>query len=228
MLLIDDDRELGRMISQFMADTGFHVECAVDGLAGVTRAQAEKFDVILLDVGLPELDGFSALYRIRRTQETPVIMLTSRSTVPDRLTGLNNGADDYLAKPFDPDELVARIRAVMRRFNPCGPAGAVRDYGPIRIDEAERTVFVHNKRIDLTAIEFEVLLMLCHFAGKVVTRDSLTIAILDREPSFFDRSLDVHVSRIRSKLGDAGKLIRTIRGEGYILTGAEEKHGALP
>lgn len=216
------------MMSQFMAEAGFQVECAVDGLSGVALAQSQKFDVILLDVGLPQLDGFSVLHRIRRTLDTPIIMLTSRITLPDRLIGLNNGADDYLAKPFDPDELVARIRAIIRRYNPRDPAAAVRDFGSIRINETERTVLVDGKQIELTAIEYEVLLMLCHSAGRVVTRDALTQAAQDRQPSFFDRSLDVHVSRIRNKLGKAGRSIRTIRGEGYALTGPEGKNDAVP
>jgi DNA-binding response OmpR family regulator len=215
------------MMSQFMAEAGFEMECAIDGLSGVMRAQARKFDVILLDVGLPQLDGFSVLHRIRRTLETPIIMLTSRSMIQDRLAGLNNGADDYLAKPFDPDELVARIRAVMRRYNPRNRASAVSDFGAIRIHETERAVFADGKQVELTAIEYEVLLMLCHSAGRVVTRDALTLAILNRQPSFFDRSLDVHVSRIRNKLGKAGRSIRTIRGEGYALTGMEGRHRAV-
>jgi DNA-binding response OmpR family regulator len=228
VLLVDDDRQLGRLMSQFMAEEGFEVECSTDGISGLERAQAKRFDVILLDVGLPELDGFSVLHQMRRTMETPIVMLTSRSTIPDRLAGLNNGADDYLSKPFDPDELVARIRAVLRRYAPEHRTAGVREFGAIRIDEAERAVFAHGKRVEMTAIEYELLLMLSHSAGRVVTRDALTVAILDRQPSFFDRSLDVHVSRVRTKLGEAGRAIKTVRGEGYTLTAVEEKHVEIP
>lgn len=227
ILLIDDDRELGRLMSQFMAGAGLDVQCATDGLSGVEQAQAKQFDAILLDVGLPQLDGFSVLHQLRRTMETPVIMLTSRTTIPDRLAGLNNGADDYLAKPFDPDELVARIRAVLRRSMPGHRPPESGTFGAIRIVEAERAVFVHNRRVDMTAIEYELLLMLSHSAGRVVTRDALTLAILDRRPNFFDRSLDVHISRIRTKLGKQGKAIRTIRGEGYTFTAGEKKHAKV-
>jgi DNA-binding response OmpR family regulator len=229
LLLIDDDCNLGRLMAQFLEEANLLLECAPDGLIGLERASNEQFDLILLDVGLPSLDGFSVLQKIRQTIETPVIMLTSRNTVRDRLAGLNSGADDYLPKPFDPDELVARIRAVMRRYDPAHRRVAlVRNIGAIRIAEAERTVSVHGEPVEMTSIEFEVLLMLSLSPGQVVTRDALTRAILGRTPNFFDRSLDVHVSRIRAKLGKVGKMIRTIRGEGYMLTNEEAKHVAIP
>ncbi len=216
LLLIDDDVALCRLMSLYLHRSGFRVVCSADGQDGAARAIAEPHDLVLLDVTLPVLDGFAALHQIRRSSTVPVIMLTSRNLTSDRRTGLDNGADDYLCKPFDPDELVSRIRAVLRRSQT--PTSAEwESLGPLRLSATRREAFSGSVRVDLTAVEFELLLMLARSAGRVVKRDALTSAILERRPSPFDRSLDVHISHLRTKLGTAGACVQTVRGIGYVL-----------
>jgi DNA-binding response OmpR family regulator len=222
LLLIDDDVELCRLIELYLGQAGYLVTCSANGRDGVTKAISNEYDLVLLDVTLPLLDGFAVLHQVRRSSTIPIIMLTSRSMAADRLTGLNSGADDYLCKPFDPEELLARIRAVLRRSETTTINSLWQKIGPLRISETSREVFRENTRIDFTAAEFELLLMLSRAKGRVVTRDSLTTAIQDRQPSPFDRSLDVHISHIRTKLGSEGSRIRTVRGTGYVLV-ADEK-----
>jgi DNA-binding response OmpR family regulator len=222
LLLIDDDVELCRLIGLYLGKAGFRLTCSANGRDGVTEAISNAYDLVLLDVTLPVLDGFAVLHQVRRSSTIPIIMLTSRSMATDRLTGLNSGADDYLCKPFDPEELVARIRAVLRRSSPVTVSSQWQRIGPLRISEASREVFRENTRINFTAAEFELLLILSRANGRVVPRDSLTTAIQDRQPNHFDRSLDVHISHIRTKLGPEGSRIRTVRGTGYVLVADEE------
>ncbi len=222
LLLVDDDLELCRLIRQYLNRAGYEVACSANGRDGVDQAISGAYDLILLDVTLPLLDGFAVLHQVRRSSTTPVIMLTSRSLAADRLTGLNRGADDYLCKPFDPEELLARIRAVLRRSQTSWTNHETGTFGPISISEASREVHSGSTRIDLTSIEFELLLMLSRSYGRVVQRDALTMSIQDRPPSPFDRSLDVHISHIRAKLGRAGSSIRTVRGVGYVLASMDE------
>jgi len=222
LLLIDDDVELCRLIGLYLGKAGYSVTCSANGRDGVTKAISNAYDLVLLDVTLPLLDGFAVLHQVRRSSTIPIIMLTSRSMATDRLSGLNGGADDYLCKPFDPEELLARIRAVLRRSESTTVNSLWQKIGPLRISETSREVFRENSRINFTAAEFELLLILSRANGRVVTRDSLTTAIQDRQPSHFDRSLDVHISHIRTKLGPEGSRIRTVRGTGYVLV-ADEK-----
>lgn len=222
LLLIDDDLELCRLIGIYLARFGYSLSCSSDGREGAAKAIAQNYDLILLDVTLPSLDGFAVLHQIRRSNVTPIIMLTSRNLATDRLTGLNSGADDYLCKPFDPDELVARIRAVLRRAGRGTANPDWQHFGAIRISEASREVLIDETPVNLTATEFELLLMLSRANGRVVTRDALTMAIQDRRPSPFDRSLDVHLSHIRAKLGPEGSRIRTVRGVGYMMNPGED------
>jgi len=222
LLLIDDDVELCRLIGLYLGKAGYSVTCSANGRDGVTKAISNSYDLVLLDVTLPLLDGFAVLHQVRRSSTIPIIMLTSRSMATDRLSGLNGGADDYLCKPFDPEELLARIRAVLRRSESTTVNSLWQKIGPLRISETSREVFRENSRINFTAAEFELLLILSRANGRVVTRDSLTTAIQDRQPSHFDRSLDVHISHIRTKLGPEGSRIRTVRGTGYVLV-ADEK-----
>lgn len=222
LLLIDDDHELCRLIGIYLSRFGYSLTCSADGRDGVVKATSHTYDLILLDVTLPSLDGFAVLHQIRRSNMTPIIMLTSRNLATDRLMGLNSGADDYLCKPFDPDELLARIRAVLRRSERSTPNSQWQDFGSIRISESSREVICRDTVVNLTATEFELLLMLGRANGRVVTRDALTMAIQDRQPNSFDRSLDVHLSHIRAKLGAEGARIRTVRGVGYAMTPGDE------
>jgi DNA-binding response OmpR family regulator len=217
LLLVDDDVELCRLMRLYLNRAGYQLTCSVDGRDGVAQALSGAYDLMLLDVTLPLLDGFEVLRQTRRSSGIPTIMLTSRSLSADRLNGFDKGADDYLCKPFEPEELVARIRAVLRRSQAPKQEVGWQSFGAIRISEASRQVLSANAAVDLTTVEFDLLLMLSRAGGRVVKRDALTIAIQERKPSFFDRSLDVHISHLRAKLGPAGAGIQTVRGVGYLL-----------
>jgi two-component system response regulator CpxR len=221
LLLVDDDAELCGMMREFFQQQGHKLECAYDGRTGLASALANDFDLVILDVMLPVLDGFGVLQQLRRRKTVPVIMLTARVQQQDRIHGLNSGADDYLPKPFDPDELLARIRAVLRRTAsaPRLPAKPL-TVGAIKLDPVSRQVWSGTDPVELTEMEFDLLEMLLRSAGRVVSREEITAALFEREATPYDRFLDVHISHLRKKLDDAGKLIRTVRGVGYLLTGA--------
>lgn len=221
LLLVDDDVELCRLMRLYLNRAGYELTCSVDGRDGVAQALSGAYDLMLLDVTLPLLDGFEVLHQTRRSSSIPTIMLTSRSLSVDRLNGFDKGADDYLCKPFEPEELVARIRAVLRRSKSPQQEVGWQSFGAIRISESSRQVLSANVEVDLTAIEFDLLLMLSRASGRVVKRDALTIAIQERKPSPFDRSLDVHISHLRAKLGRAGAGIQTVRGVGYLLASGD-------
>jgi two-component system response regulator CpxR len=186
--------------------------------------------MIVLDVMLPGMNGFDVLRKIRDTSRIPVVLLTARGEDVDRIVGLEIGADDYLPKPFNPRELVARIRAVLRRSRGQGDAAVpdVLRVGDVELDPATRTVLHHGKPVDLTSVEFSLLQVLLREAGRVVTREALVDEVLGRRFSPFDRSIDMHVSKIRRKLGDsdAEDYIKTIRGAGYIFAIARPKRNA--
>jgi DNA-binding response OmpR family regulator len=222
LLLVDDDAELCLMMTEFFAQAGVDVDCACDGAEGLSRAMNGAYDLAILDVMLPALDGFAVLEQLRRRKDLPVIMLTARVQQKDRIQGLNAGADDYLPKPFDPDELLARVRAVLRRTEASSrPDTAEINIGSLRISPVTREVWSASGPVDLTAMEFDLLELLIRSAGRVVSRDEITAALFAREASPYDRFLDVHVSHLRKKLKDGRRLIRTIRGVGYIFTGAK-------
>lgn len=222
LLLVDDDAELCGMMTEFFAQAGFQVECAGSGSEGLARAVNGAYDLAILDVMLPALDGFSVLEQLRRRKDLPVIMLTARVQQKDRLQGLNSGADDYLPKPFDPDELLARVRAVLRRSEPAArQAPEEISIGSLRISPATREVWSAGTAVDLTGAEFDLLSFLVRSAGRVVSRDEITAALFEREASPYDRFLDVHISHLRKKLKDGRKLIRTIRGTGYTFIGVK-------
>jgi two-component system response regulator CpxR len=221
LLLVDDDAELCGMMREFFQQQGQRLECAYDGRTGLASALANEYDLVILDVMLPVLDGFGVLQQLRRRKSVPVIMLTARVQQQDRIHGLNIGADDYLPKPFDPDELLARIRAVLRR-TAAAPrtAGKPLAVGAVKLDPATREVWSGGAPVELTEMEFDLLEMLMRSAGRVVSREEITAALFEREATPYDRFLDVHISHLRKKLDDAGRLIRTVRGVGYLLTGA--------
>jgi DNA-binding response OmpR family regulator len=219
LLLVDDDKELCGMMKEFFAGVGHRLDCEYDGRRGLACAASGTYDLVILDVMLPVIDGFGVLQQLRRRKDVPVILLTARVQHHDRILGLNAGADDYLPKPFDPDELLARIRAVLRRTN---AAKGSRDVtiGEIRINATNREVWIAGSPADLTEMEFDLLEILMRSAGRVVSRDELSLALFQRKASPYDRILDVHISHLRKKLEGGRSMIRTIRGVGYVFARA--------
>jgi two-component system, OmpR family, response regulator CpxR len=217
ILLIEDDTELTSLMIDYFGQHGFHVEAVHDGRTGLARSLEGTFDLIILDVMLPVIDGFELLRQLRKRIATPVIMLTARTSQDDRIAGLNSGADDYLPKPFGPEELLARIRAVLRRTGHTDAAPTqIIEAGDIRLNPATREVWRQNELVEVTSIEFDILEVLARAAGRTVTRDELTAVLYQRRATPYERSLDVHVSHLRKKLErDERSLIRTIRGVGY-------------
>jgi two-component system response regulator CpxR len=218
VLIIDDDSELIGLLRDYLAEEGFETAAAADGESGVRAAVEGAPDLVVLDVMLPRLNGFDALRRIRESSAVPVVMLTARGQEVDRIVGLELGADDYLPKPFNPRELVARIRAVLRRGRQGGAASAAVAVGDLRLDPGARRVQRGGKTIEVTGTEYSLLEALVRDAGKVVRRDLLYREVLGRRPVPYDRSLDVHVSNLRRKLGplpDGGERIKSVRGVGY-------------
>ena len=224
VLLVDDDTELAALMQEFFAQRGFRLEPVYDGARGLARALEGKFDLLLLDVMMPGLDGFEMLRHFRRRSQTPVIMLTARTEERDRIAGLDAGADDYLPKPFSPDELLARIRAVLRRTGRpvFGPEETV-EVNRVKLNTGARTARYDGNEIDLTAIEFDILEILVRSAGRVVSRDELMNILHQREATPFERSVDVHVSHLRKKFEANRSLIRTIRGIGYQFAAGESE-----
>ena len=219
LLLVDDDKELCGMMKEFFAGAGHRLDCEYDGRRGLACAASGTYDLVILDVMLPIIDGFSVLQQLRRRKDMPVILLTARAQHHDRILGLNAGADDYLPKPFDPDELHARIRAVLRRTDATKGSKDV-TIGDIRIDAARREVWIAGSPAELTEMEFDLLEILMRSAGRVVSRDELTLALFERKAAPYDRILDVHISHLRKKLEGGRSLIRTIRGVGYVFARA--------
>jgi two-component system, OmpR family, response regulator CpxR len=228
ILVIDDDVELCHLVGEYLHSEGLTVECVHDGESGLKKAEAGEYLLAVLDVMLPGINGFEVLRRIRAKSRLPVLLLTARGEDVDRIVGLEIGADDYLPKPFNPRELVARIRAILRRTRTDGssaPAPDVVRVGDVELDPATRTVRLDGQPIELTSVEFNLLEVLLREAGRVVPRERLVNAVLSRKFSPFDRSIDMHVSKVRKKLGDtdSDEHIKTIRGVGYIFARPREK-----
>lgn len=222
VLLIDDDIELCAMLKDYMGRYGFRVHSVHRGDEGLKTARSKEWALILLDVMLPGLDGFEVLKQVRASSDVSVLLLTARGEDVDRIVGLEIGADDYLPKPFNPRELLARMRAILRRRS--GTGGKVEPVllrvDDLELDTAARTVTQSGKRIELTSVEFALLEALMRFPGQAVSREQLSESVLGRKFDPFDRSLDMHVSRLRRKLGTNGagdELVKTIRGAGYQL-----------
>jgi two-component system response regulator CpxR len=226
VLVVDDDVELCRLMKEYFARVGYEVEFAHDGRSGLHRALGGNYDLIILDGMLPALDGFDVLRQLRRRSAVPVIMLTARTQGKDRVTGLDSGADDYLPKPFLPEELFARIRAVMRRWRG-GALAQSESYrsGFLELNVAAQSVQYGGEPLDVTGTEFQILELLVRAHGRVVSRDEISAVLYQRESSPFERGVDVHVSHLRKKLDSKGLAqIVTIRGAGYILTeGADQQ-----
>jgi two-component system, OmpR family, response regulator CpxR len=234
ILVIDDDVELCSLIGEYLQPEGFQVEAVHNGEEGLEKAITGDHRLVVLDVMLPGINGFEVLRRIRQTSKIPVLLLTARGEDVDRIVGLEIGADDYLPKPFNPRELVARIRAVLRRSRPADKDDQVSEVlrvGEIELDPASRTAQQNGKLLELTSVEFNLLEVLLREAGNVVSRERLVDSVLGRKFSPFDRSIDMHVSKVRRKLGDTdggADHIKTVRGVGYILTRPQEKSGSAP
>lgn len=224
ILLIEDDAELCSLMRDYFAEQGFRIETAHDGREGLARSlDGAEFDLIILDVMLPGIDGFEVLRQLRKRSVTPVIMLTARTAEADRVAGLNSGADDYLPKPFGPEELLARIRAVLRRTGRAQVVPQEIEAGGVTLNPQSRRASCWGEPLELTALEFDILEILVRAAGRTVSRDELTGALHQRPSTPYERSLDVHISHLRKKLERGDQvLIRTIRGVGYqFAAGAE-------
>jgi DNA-binding response OmpR family regulator len=229
-LLVDDDRDLARLLGEYLGSHDVTLVHVLDGPAGLDALAREPFDVVLLDVMLPGIDGFEVCKRIRSAHDVPIVMLTARGDDADRIVGLEIGADDYVPKPFNPRELLARVRAVLRRAKAPGSVPSERIVvGALEIDVGARVVKRDGKEVPLTSYEFRILHVLARRIGETVTREELASAVRDAaapkgksssyDPSV-DRSLDVHVSRLRQKLEEDPKeprIIKTVRGVGYVL-----------
>ncbi len=224
VLIIDDDAELCELVREYLGAEGFDIRAVHDAESGLKLACSGEFSLVLLDVMLPGSNGFEILRRLRANSDVPVLMLTARGDDVDRIVGLEIGADDYLPKPFNPRELVARIRAILRRADARAggtPAPRVLGVGDIEMDTGARVVRRDGEEVRLTAVEFEVLEHLLRAAGTVLSREKLMREVLEREYSAIDRSIDMHVSNLRKKLGaeHAGiERIKTVRGVGYVYT----------
>lgn len=219
ILVIDDDIELTDLIAQYLVSEGFNVITAHDGETGVKKALNQAFDAIVLDVMLPKINGFEVLKTIREHSETPVLMLTARGDDIDRIVGLEIGADDYLPKPCNPRELVARLRAILRRTRKTPTPRPTIECHQILVDCSKRTVTLRGQLLELTNAEFNILEMLIKSPGQAFSKEELTEYALGRKYTAFDRSIDVHISNLRNKLGDTPEgepVLKTVRGFGYL------------
>lgn len=224
ILLIEDDSRLADMIGEYLGKAGFHVIHAENGTRGLALHEREPVDVVVLDLMLPDGDGLDVCRQIRARSDSPILMLTARGDPMDRVVGLEMGADDYLPKPFEPRELLARLRAILRRTRP-GPKPDVLRYGRLEIDRGAREVRLDGTPRPLTGYQFALLLALAEHAGRVMSRDALMDAVKGEQFEAFDRSIDVHISRIRAAIEDDPRKPRrviTVRGSGYVFARAQD------
>jgi DNA-binding response OmpR family regulator len=225
ILLIEDDARLAEMVSEYLGEAGFRVSIAAAGRAGLERLAREPFDALVLDLMLPDMDGLDVCRELRAKSDTPVLMLTARGDAADRIVGLELGADDYLPKPFQPRELLARLRAILRRGKGRSATSKPLRFGRLEIDRDARAVRVDGEARSLTAYQLALLLALAENAGRVLSRDSLMDLVKGEPLEAFDRSIDVHVSRIRAVIEDDPKKPRrivTVRGAGYVFAKAQD------
>ena len=223
ILIIDDDKKLNNLLSDYFSKFGFKVTTVTHPDEGLKILKRELPDIIILDIMLPKMDGFEVCKEIRKEYSVPIIMLTARGEVTDRIVGLELGADDYLPKPFEPRELVARIQSVLRRSSEDLKSGIIK-FGRLVVDIEKHSVLLDGENVDLTTMEFEILSLFIRNPGKVFTRDHLMDRIRGIEWEAFDRSIDVLISRLRQKLNDHPKkpsFIKTIWGTGYKFIGEE-------
>ncbi len=227
ILLIEDDQRLARMVAEYLGEYGFKITIGADATSGMSLARRSPFDGIILDVMLPDLDGFEVCRRLRAESEVPILMLTARGEATDRIVGLELGADDYLPKPFNPRELLARLRAILRRREPrtAGRTPPLR-FGRLEIDRDARVTRLDGEPCPLTGHQFELLRVLAENAGRALSREALMERIRGEQLEAFDRSIDVHISRIRASIEDEPKRPRrilTIRGVGYLFAKSQDE-----
>lgn len=224
VLIIDDDEELCDLVSEYLTVEGFQTKCVHDGESGLKQAGSGEYDLAILDVMLPKMNGFDVLRNLREVSDVPVLMLTARGDDMERIVGLEIGADDYLPKPFNPRELVARLRAILRRASSEDGDEAVPEkiqVEDLEISSSSRSAKLAGTEVALTSVEFDLLLALVREAGKIVKKEDLSEKVLERSLSPYDRSLDMHISNLRKKLGlrpDGSERIKTVRSVGYIYT----------
>ena len=226
ILLVEDDPRLAEMLSEYLGQAGFRVNVAPLGAAALKQLSEAEYDAVVLDLMLPDMDGLDLCRQLRTTSDTPVLMLTGRGDAIDRIVGLELGADDYLPKPFEPRELLARLRAILRRgVRGRATANESLHFGRLEIDPSARTVRLDGEICDLTGYQFDLLLALARKAGRVLSRELLMDLVKGEQPEAFDRSIDVHMSRIRAAIEDDPKKPRrviTVRGAGYVFAKAQD------
>jgi DNA-binding response OmpR family regulator len=227
ILLIEDDQRLARMVAEYLGEHGYKTAIGADATSGMSLARRSPFDAIILDVMLPDLDGFEVCRRLRAESEVPILMLTARGEATDRIVGLELGADDYLPKPFNPRELLARLRAILRRREPSvmGRTPPLR-FGRLEIDRDARVARLDGEPCTLTSHQFELLRVLAENAGRALSREALMERLRGEHLEAFDRSIDVHISRIRAAVEDDPKRPRrilTIRGVGYLFAKSQDE-----
>jgi two-component system response regulator CpxR len=228
ILIIDDDKELTELLSEYLSYEGFELEACHDGVTGLARAYDESFSLILLDVMMPQLNGFEVLKALGGQHKIPILMLTAKGDNDDRVLGLELGADDYLAKPFQHRELLARINAILRRIKIVKTNESSitnQQINAVRLDHSTREAFCHEQLVELTGTEFQILDLLMNNASQIVSKNEISEQILKRKLSAFDRSIDMHISNIRRKLLEfsPNDKLKTIRGAGYIFLAGETK-----
>ena len=225
VLVIDDDVEFCKLVTRYLTQEGFAIESVNAGASGAQQALSGNYALVVLDVMMPGVNGFDVLRRIRAQSRIPILMLTAKGDALDRVLGLEMGADDYLPKPFNPQELAARIRAILRRAKPDAPVGAPITVGDVEIDSRARVARRTGEIVNLTTVEFDLLEALLRAAGQVVGREKLTRDVLGRDFSPFDRSIDTHVCNLRKKIGllpDGTERIKGVRGIGYLYAAPTE------
>lgn len=228
ILLVDDDVQLCKLLVERLANEGFSMDTVHDGSRGLERALSMDYALVVLDLMLPGLSGLDVLQRLRKVSPVPVLILTARGEDSDRIQGLEMGADDYVPKPFNPRELIARIRAILRRTSRTEASAGPLVIGDLRIDPAAREVWLEDAPLSLTSVEFTLLEAFMHEPGRILSREQLTEAVLGRKPGPFDRVIDVHVSNLRRKLGLAqgSQRIKAVRGSGYLFASRPSPKGA--
>ena len=224
ILLIEDDSRLAAMVAEYLGEAGYRVATSATGAAGLERLAREPYEALVLDLTLPDMDGLDVCRRLRAKHDIPVLMLTARGDATDRVVGLELGADDYLPKPFEPRELLARLRAILRRRNAVRASDVIR-FGRLEIDRDARMVRLEGRQRPLTSYQFALLAALAENAGRVLSRDTLMDLVKGEQLDAFDRSIDVHISRIRAAIEDDPRTPRriiTVRGAGYVFAKAQD------
>ncbi|HEY4775568.1 MAG TPA: response regulator [Xanthobacteraceae bacterium] len=225
ILIIDDDKRLAGMVADYLGEAGFRVSASATAREGEQRLKREPFDAVVLDLMLPDADGLDLCRRIRERSDVPILMLTARGDAMDRVVGLEIGADDYLPKPFEPRELLARLRAILRRRMRSQQRDVLR-FGRLEIDRGSRRVSVEGEERPLTSFQFALLNALAEHAGRVMSREALMDVLKGEPVEAFDRSIDVHISRIRAAIEDDAKKPRriiTVRGAGYVFAKEQDR-----